>query len=558
MPLDSIPVQTKKDPTVELQRRCMWLLFGRLVSILLILPVILLHEYRRLTFPALRLEIYWILVCMCGLNLLYLFLVRRVRRQILFMGLQIIVDILAISAMVYLTDDASIFVNLYFAPVLAASILVSGRFSIFIASLSTISIASITLMRHIGYTPYPVPIYVGRQVNYDMNFMLSNLLAQGLALHLVAYLSALLSGSLQRINILNEEMLGKMSEGVLIINTKNRIHFVNERAVELIDMNTNSDQLQGRRLDVLSESPLGDRLLSILSIGEDSIEPIITITGEDHPKFIEIQLTKLMDNRDKFCGTMVFFRDYTLHQALIESQKKSERLEVIKNIAANIAHEIRNPLTALHGSAKEVIRSLPDNDPNQKLLNIVDRESERIARIIRDFLEFSKLKPEEKEFFDVSELIREVSEMVSKMSENRMTVRVDAEDGLDCYGARSQIRQVLLNFGMNAIEAMREDRGRLDIRVVSSPFKASRREKKRWMDVDKIVHIRFTDNGTGIPQESRERIFEPFYTTKTTGTGLGLSIAAQIIEEHGGEIDCSSSESGSVFTLQLHGRKRGL
>jgi PAS domain S-box-containing protein len=230
-----------------------------------------------------------------------------------------------------------------------------------------------------------------------------------------------------------------------------------------------------------------------------------------------------------------------LQEQLIQSTK----LAVIGELAANIAHEINNPLTGVLGFSSLLIRNLPPDDPNAKNLKVIERETLRARDIVRNLLDFSRQDIGEKKAISVIGVVEDTLTLLRKQAElaGVEVIQDFAGDIPDVYGDSNQLKQVFINILNNAIFAM-HDGGNLTVKVRSiTPIGDSGR-----------VEISFKDTGIGIPPAKLEKVFEPFYTSKDIGegTGLGLSVSRRIVDEHGGYIGVNSTVgAGSTFTVML-------
>jgi signal transduction histidine kinase len=219
---------------------------------------------------------------------------------------------------------------------------------------------------------------------------------------------------------------------------------------------------------------------------------------------------------------------------------QSTKLAAIGELAANIAHEINNPLTTVLGFASFMAERLPAEDPMREELGLIQEEASRARDIVRDLLQFSRQRDFLPEPADVNGVLDQVVAMVRRQGAfNAMTVTEDyATDLPTVHLDVSRIKQVFLNIINNAVYAM-TDGGSLTIRTSLA---------------DQVVRVAFEDTGPGIPPDILSRIFDPFFTTKpeVSGTGLGLSVSLGIVQSHGGVIDVKSEVGkGSTFTVSL-------
>jgi signal transduction histidine kinase len=239
---------------------------------------------------------------------------------------------------------------------------------------------------------------------------------------------------------------------------------------------------------------------------------------------------------------------------LYERMKERDRLAALGEMAAGLAHEIRNPLGAIKGAAQLLLPTDAVPEPpeqSKEFLTIIVEEANRLNKVVSQFLEYSRPYRGEPQPLDVNEVVRKSAQLVSppplpngetpppvevvlSLADELPRVRADAE----------QLRQVFLNLAINAVQAMSSG-GKL---VIST---APRTGGRRGAPAQ-FLEIRFRDTGPGIPAPELKNLFIPFYTTKDKGTGLGLPISQRIIENHGGTIEVRSRVGvGSTFTVVL-------
>ncbi len=225
---------------------------------------------------------------------------------------------------------------------------------------------------------------------------------------------------------------------------------------------------------------------------------------------------------------------------LLGAQKKllrSERFAAIGQAAAHLSHEIKNPLMLMGGFAGQVRKTLPSGKEADKL-RIIEEEARRLESMLTEVRDFTRPNPPHKTGGDLNVLVEEtLGLMGERLSSSGVTVvrELDPKTGSLPFD-HGQIKQVLINLMKNAMEAM-ENGGRLTVSTRSGPDG---------------VRLTVKDSGPGIPEDMRQRIFEPFCTTKESGTGLGLSVCARIAEDHGGELVCESAPGeGAAFSLFL-------
>jgi two-component system sensor histidine kinase PilS (NtrC family) len=221
-----------------------------------------------------------------------------------------------------------------------------------------------------------------------------------------------------------------------------------------------------------------------------------------------------------------------------EAIKRAEKLSTMGKLAAGIAHEIRNPLASMSGSIEMLRDELELSQENRRLMDIVLRESERLNRLITDFLDYARPYNPEKKEIDFSCVVAETLEVLEKGLSKDQSIKVQKEikSGVKVFGEHERLKEVLWNLFINAVQSMHAG-GNLAISLDT------------YGGMAKVV---VRDSGEGIDVKDINRVFEPFFTTKTYGTGLGLATVYRIVEAHGGNIRVDSENGkGSVFTVML-------
>lgn len=220
----------------------------------------------------------------------------------------------------------------------------------------------------------------------------------------------------------------------------------------------------------------------------------------------------------------------------------AERLAAIGQLTAGLAHELRNPLASIRGSAEILADDYPPPHAKHEMAQVLLTESGRLGSILDQFLAFARPQPLQRAPTDLAELVRSaVTAFEGHPARDSHRIVTDIAPGLPPLAVdRNRLMQVLFNLGVNALEAM-DHPGTLRVGLADLV-----REGNRW------ARISFEDEGPGIPADLLEKIFNPFFTTKPEGTGLGLPISHRIVEDHGGVIEIDAgARRGTVFSILL-------
>ena len=260
---------------------------------------------------------------------------------------------------------------------------------------------------------------------------------------------------------------------------------------------------------------------------------------------IDLSAAPLKGGDGKDLGVVGVFRDLTAMRALEQRLRRSDRLAELGTIAAGLGHEIKNPLTSILTFSRHLSRRFGDESFREKFQSVVPRELERINEIVERLLELARPARLHFAIVHLPALLDSVVDLYGNEIETKRTVvmREYARDVPALHADENAIYRVIVNLVANSLEAMGPG-GHLTLRLGWAEGPGQRTYERR-------VQIEIEDSGPGISPPERERIFNPFYTTKEGGTGLGLAIAHKIIEEHGGTIDVASTGAGTTFRIVL-------
>lgn len=460
---------------------------------------------------------------------------------------QIVWDLLLVTALILVTGVVeSLFSFFYLLVIVSASFLLSRRLTVLAAASASILFGGVLLLQFYNLLgPLMVTPAVADAIYFNSLFV-----------HIVAFfLTALLSGTLadrwrrsealyQRKNIdyvelerMNRTILAHISSGVMLINPEGRIRSFNSAAAEIT----------GLSLHHVYDMKAAEIFPELWPFFVPEKRPVYRAEGSYmHPSDNQLSLgftTALArGSRGEDMGTLVTFQDLTQLKQAEEQLKRADRLAAIGRLSAGLAHEIRNPLASISGSAQLLRENSQLNNEDLQLLGIMVKEADRLNVLLTDFLAYARPQKPVRSHLDLSIMLKEIRQMlVCDERFSRVEIQINAPDTCVVSIDRNQMWQVLWDLAINAAEAM-DGEGRLRFAVAGGD---------PWT-------LTVEDSGPGIDSAYRERIFEPFFTTKDKGTGLGLSTVFTIVEAHGGTIHSTRSELGGEqfvmsFTQQPEG-----
>ncbi|KQC48303.1 Two-component sensor histidine kinase [Geobacillus stearothermophilus] len=321
-------------------------------------------------------------------------------------------------------------------------------------------------------------------------------------------------------------------DGILLWDEQHRIIDANPIACGIFS--AEKEALLGRKVGELLPDRARRQLNKLMAecqrAGEASGE--VEFSDETKERIIEFSLKK-----EVISGVgMMTFRDMTERKEMELQLRKSDTLNVVGELAAGIAHEIRNPMTALKGFI-QLLQGSIDGDYSM-YFNVIMSELKRIESIITEFLVLAKPQAVQYKQNDICKIMQDTIDLISAQAMmNNVQIIADFDRGLPpVYCELNQLKQVFINILKNAIEVMPKG-GDITVRIAR---------------MGKNVRISITDQGVGIPKDKIKKLGEPFYTTKERGTGLGLMVSYKIIEEHQGKIDVESEVGvGTTFHITL-------
>ncbi len=483
----------------------------------------------------------------------------RVRDPIRFAYWQIGIDLLLTTVLVHATGGAqSGFCFLYLVDVVAMALLARQRGAAAVAMAGIVLMAGVCVLGWARLLPLiPGQVVAPWQIT---RVELAGKLALNVAgLIAVGFLAARLAaknrqaderltrheayaGDLAR---LHENTIRCLTSGLVTLDLAGRVTSANEVACEILG--ATSLGVPGVPLaDLLPDLP---RVLADAGPAGTVRRAELCATRPDGLlRHLGVSAAPLSDHTGHLIGRVIHFQDLTELKRMEIAVARAERLASIGRLSAAIAHEIRNPLASISGSI-EILRDQPGTDPeSRQLMDIAVREVDRLNALVTSLLDYARPRTEDPRRVTLAD---EVSEIVGAFERERRDARqpiqvaLQAEAEIAVEAAGGQLRQIIWNLLRNAAEAMPEG-GTI---TVSVTHELESTDAGRWRP---LAILTVADTGSGIPKSDLDRIFEPFFSTKSGGTGLGLATVARIVDDHHGTIEVTSEVGrGTAVTIRL-------
>ncbi len=534
----------------ELRRKLAWLIGIRAVISTLLLGG---GAFAQVTAPGLfPLDPFFTLIAVTyALTIAYALTLRFVERYRWLIEVQLAGDAIVVSAFIHLTGGInSVFSSLYVLPIIAASTVHFRRGALLVATLSAVFYVGLVLFQYfaaagllhdpwMGVRPLSLPLRSTAQYIVALNlfgFFAVALLSGSLAERVRSAESRVEQASTEIADLqaLNQHVIDSLPSGLV----------TTDRAQRILTFNHAAEGITGLALPDIVGHPLAEvmqlppRIVSALDRGLDGDTRRTEFRFRRPQGNGDIDLgvsVAHLETPGGRAGFLVTFQDVTEIKRLEREVRMKQRLAAVGEMAAGIAHEIRNPLASMSGSIQILRQELPLSVEQEQLMDIVLRESERLNTTIRSFLAYARPQRFAIARFDVRRALNDTALLLRNSSEvgDNHVIDVDVPTVELWYEAdEGQIKQIIWNLATNGLRAM-PDGGRLRLAAEFEPATA-------------VVVITVQDEGIGIGPDELDGLFQPFHSSFAKGTGLGLAIVHRIVTDYNGEIQVSSREGGGT------------
>lgn len=529
----------------ELTGRLQKLMLLRLlfVSVLLGASVYLQARQTKTYFGDIQTTHYLLIAISYFLTFIYIILFTTWKNLAVQSYIQLIVDTLFVTAIIYATGGiASIFSFLYILTIINASIIVYRKGGMIVASSSSI-LYGLLLDLHFYGVISPLGSSRMYAADYQASSIFYIIVVNIAAFYTVAFLSSYPSeqarksraelkekeDDISKLEALNRWIISSITSGLVTIDGFKKILLFNPAAEKIFEINA-SDVIGKNINDILPFiSPYLDSRSGDInnSVNSGRFTDVHYRTKNNRVLSLRFFMSPLQIPDTSLMGNILLFQDVTEMKHIEKEMKRVEDLALIGELAAGIAHEIRNPMASISGSIQMLREGIEADEVNGRLMDIILREADRLNHLINDFLKYARPKPVEARKFDLNYVILESIELLKNSGKwnGKLEIRTELDSQSLIVSDPEQIKQVLWNVFLNAVDAISDD-GLLYIST----------ETVKENNKPDLIKIIVRDSGTGFSEKSLAHLFTPFFTTKEGGSGLGLAIVKRIIDSLKGEI----------------------
>jgi two-component system, NtrC family, sensor histidine kinase PilS len=364
-----------------------------------------------------------------------------------------------------------------------------------------------------------------------------NFLIQCLALFSTAVISGYWNQRISRLKQFQREILDNMSSGFLICSPKGQVLSINAVAQQVLQLQ--EDDVVGQSVEkvIICDNDMECPIITALRNERDysSYEFPVTV-GDGTTKQLGLTTNRLYDTHGRLIAIIASFSDLTEIARMRQALQRQDRLAAVGESAAELTHEIRNPLTSLRSAVEELSKNLDTPEMAKRLCQIALRESGHLNNIVSGFLDYARSPDFHKEPVNITQIFRDIQYVYAQHYPQASVVFDATEQELNIPGDLTQIRQLFDNIVRNSIEAMNY-KGEIAVTIRSASH---------------YVEIKIDDSGPGISPDKMTRIFEPFYTDKDKGIGMGLAVCLRIVTAHDGAIQVANRPGGGAsFVVRL-------
>ena len=472
-----------------------------------------------------------------------------------FLYVQSIIDLLLVTVVVHVTPGVgesggvSQFSALYILVIAAATLMLPVGGGLLVAALGIVlffadTVFGVNVVMHSGIVWAQLGVFAA--VSVGSAILASQLQKAGEG-------KEILVAALEHARLQAADILRNIQSGVLTIDSSGHLLYANPKAQGLL----------GVPFDTALGEPVLDRIAAAApelaqalrrSVADRTrttrAEGIVTTASKRFPIGVTTTYTEGDGLRTDRTATAIF-QDISDQKRLETLRLRAERLEGVAELSASLAHEIKNPLASIRSAVEQLAGMPQESEDGQTLSRLVLRESDRLSRLLTEFLDFARVRVARTGDVKLADMVRGAARLAEAHPEeqgrNRVVCVVPEDDDLSVQGDEDLLHRAIFNLLLNAIQASPE--GGV-VKIEATAMSPDQLPLGVRYDAGS-VSVRVSDEGPGIPLEIRDRLFDPFFTTKPGGSGLGLAVVHRAIEAHRGMVFLDSGPRGTTFTVIL-------
>jgi len=462
-----------------------------------------------------------------------------------FLYAQALFDLALVTTVVHVTEGpASQFPALYVLVIAVSSVMMPLASSLLITSLASL----LYLADIIWWQPVQLSVAIWLQIAvFVVVFSATGLIAS--RVRVMTKQRQVLEQEVHRLKLEASDILQAINSGVVTVDGDGRLLYANPAAMQLLGLA--GAEAEGVRLETL----LGDRapeLLRTIALTQAGRAKTLRAEGRvrigDASYPIGVTTTSIELEDAGVPSVTAIFTDISDQKQLEALHLRTERLEAVAELSASLAHEIKNPLASIRSSIEQLSRSARDDEDERFLAQLVVRESDRLSRLLTEFLDFSRVQVTNRQELDLAQVTEKAADVVRNHPDcpEQAVIEV-AQQPATLEGDEDLLHRVAVNLILNAVQAA-DGAAHVQVEV----REAGSTELPPGVGLASAVLLRVEDDGPGIPEDLRERLFEPFVSGRIGGSGLGLAIVQRAVEAHRGVILVESTPGeGTVFSVLL-------
>lgn len=463
-----------------------------------------------------------------------------------FLAGQALADLALVATLVHFAAAPAIFGSLFVLVIAAYAVLMLPSTAAMVAALATLLYVGDALYFRTGHqvdTAFWVQVAL-----FWVVFAIVAVLGQRLRRADVEQHT--LEHQLRRVRLEADDILQNIRSGVITVDSDGRLAFINPTAERLLGLDAAAlvgrpvlEELGGRSRELRQAIVQGIREGRKVSRGEGMV------LGRARTFPIGLSTTTFRQEDRAAPSVTAIFTDISDHKNLQELHLRAERLEAVAALSASLAHEIKNPLASIRSSCEQLARARQASEDDKVLAGLIVRESDRLSRLLSEFLDFSRVRAARLEPVDLLDVTRAAVGMVRAHPDADGCAAIEVQGtSMQIPGDEDLLHRVVANLVLNAVQAGRG--GRVHVAVRVEPVAPA--ELPAGAEFESGARLVVHDDGPGIPEEIRDRLFQPFVSRRPGGTGLGLAIVQRAVEAHRGLLFVDSAPGrGTTFTILL-------